>query len=156
MYRTMLGDASFGDLDAGDPAEFTSDLSTISLRAGISKGFLALDLAAGAGYDIYSSDVAFDWELLCPAGQCDPDQDVVLGTTGGVEGDLTTAAWNLYGNVGVSLLLLNIVGEVGYQKTTDVVDLGAFEAAGLPAREPTVEGLDGGRFFAGVGVRLSF
>lgn len=156
MYRSMLGDASFGDLDAGDPAEFSSDLSAISLRAGISKGFLALDLAAGAGYDIYSSDVAFDWELVCPAGQCDPDQDVVLGTTDGVQGDLNTAAWNVYGNVGISLLLLNIVGEVGYQKTTDIVDLGALEAAGLPAREPTVEGLDGGRFFAGIGVRLTF
>lgn len=158
MYRTMLGDASFGSLEGPDPdpAEFSADLSTVSLRAGISKGILAFDLAAGAGYDIYSSDVAFDWELVCPAGQCDPDQEVILGTANGVQGELTTAAWNLYGNVGLSLLVLNLVAEVGYQKATDVVGLGALRDAGLPAREPTVEGLDGGLFFGSIGARLTF
>ncbi|NIP78910.1 MAG: hypothetical protein GWM90_06815 [Gemmatimonadetes bacterium] len=159
MYRTMLGDASFGDLDdpdSDDPAEFTADLSTVSLRAGISKGFLLFDLAAGAGYDIYSSDVAFDWVLVCPAGQCRGDQDVRLGTANGVQGELTTAAWNVHGNVGVSLLLLDIVGEIGYQKATQVVDLGLFQDAGLPPRQPTLDGVEGGSFFGGIGARLTF
>lgn len=157
MYRSMLGDVAFGDLAAGeDPAEFSSNLSTLSFRAGISKGFVMIDLAAGAGYDIYTSDVAFDWELVCPAGQCLPGQDVTLTTTNGVEGELKTSAWNVYGNVGVNLMILDIVGEVGYQKSTDIVDAEALADAGLPDQSPTAEALEGGRFFASIGVRLTF
>lgn len=156
MYRTMLGDVAFGDIAAGDPAEFSADLSTVSFRGGISKGIAMLDFNAGAGYDIYTSSVAMDWELVCPAGQCLPGQDVTLSPVDPVEGELKTAAWNLYGNVGLNLLVLNIVGEVGYQKATDVLDAAALEAAGLPAQAPTAEALEGGRFFAGVGIRLTF
>lgn len=154
MYRTLLDDVAFGDLSEGDPAEFSTDLSTLSLRAAISKGILMFDLAAGAGYDVYRSDVAFDFELTCPPEQCD-GQTVVLGTDGGVDGRLTTAAWNAYGSVGLSLVLLNIVGEVGYHKATDVIDTAALLEARLPARAPTREELEGGRFFASLGVRLS-
>lgn len=156
MYRTLLGDVEFGDLAADDPAEFTSDLSAYSFRAGISKGFVVIDVAAGLGYDIYTSDVAFDWELICPAGQCLPGQDVTLSTDV-VEGELKTAAWNIYGNVGMNLAILDIVGEVGYQKSTDIVDAEALASAGLPeGQSPTVEALEGGRFFASIGVRLTF
>lgn len=153
MYRTLLGDVTFGDMDAGDPAEFSTSLSTLSLRAGVSKGFLMLDLAAGAGYDVYRSDVAFDFAIDCPAGRC--DQAERLTTASGVSGDLTTAAWNVYGNVGVSFVLLNIVAEVGYQKATDVVDAAALRRARLPDQLPTTQALEGGRFFAGIGARLT-
>lgn len=156
MYRTLLGDVEFGDLAADDPAEFTADLSTYSFRAGISKGFVMIDLAAGVGYDIYRSDVAFDWELVCPAGECLPGQDVTLSSDV-VQGELKTAAWNVYGNVGMSVVILDIVGEVGYQKSTDIVDAEALAAAGLgEGQRPTAEALEGGRFFASLGVRLSF
>jgi hypothetical protein len=154
MYRTMLDDVSFGSIDEGDPAEFSSNLSTYSFRVGVSKGILLLDLAAGAGYDIYKSDVAFDWELDCPASEC--GQDVTLGTQSGVEGELSTAAWNVYGNVGLNFLLVNVVGEVGYQKATSIVDAASFSEAGLPAQAPTDEELEGGRFFASLGLRLTF
>ncbi len=156
MYRTMLGDVAFGDMATGDPAEFSADLSTLSFRGGVSKGIAAINFNVGAGYDLYTSSVAMNWELICPAGQCLPGQDVTLSPEAPVEGKLKTGAWNLYGNVGLNLVILNIVGELGYQKTTDVVDAGALEAAGLPGRAPTAEELDGGRFFAGVGVRLTF
>lgn len=160
MYRTMLDDVSFGDIATdGDPAEFSTGLSTLSLRAAVSKGFLMFDLAAGAGYDMYSSDVAFDFLLECPDAQCDPDNNVAepitLGTANGVAGELSTAAWNIYGNVGLSLVLLNIVGEVGYQKATDIIDAAALQEAGLPNQAPTTESLEGGRFFASIGVRLT-
>lgn len=153
MYRTMLDDVSFGAIDEGDPAEFSSNLSAYSFRVGLSKGILMFDLAAGAGYDIYTSDVAFDWELDCPASEC--GQDVTLGTQNGVSGELSAAAWNVYGNVGLSLLLVNVVGEVGYQKATSIVDAAAFAEAGLPARAPTTEDLEGGRIFASLGIRLT-
>lgn len=162
MYRTMLDDVTFGTLEGGDPAEFSTDLSTLSLRAGISKGLLMFDVSAGAGYDRYSSDVAFDFLLTCPDAQCDPNDDepepITLGTANGISGSLTTAAWNVHGNVGFSLLLLNMVAEVGYQKAMDVLDADALRNAGLgePGQEATTEPLDDGRFFGSIGVRLTF
>ncbi len=159
MYRTMLNDVEFGALEDGDPAQFSTDLSTLSLRGAISKGLLMFDLTAGAGYDIYTSNVAFDFLLDCPDAQCDPGDNVAepitLGTANGVAGELRTAAWNVYGNVGLSLVLLNIVGEVGYQKATDILDAAALQEAGLPNQDPTTEALEGGRFFASIGVRLT-
>lgn len=156
MYRRMLGDVSFGDVAAGDPAEFSANLSTVSLRAGISKGVAILDLNAGVGYDIYTSDVAFDWALTCPAGECLAGQDVTLSPASPVDGQLRTAAWNVHGNLGLNLAVLNIVGELGYQKSTDIVDGAAMGSAGLPGVDPTGESLSGGRVFAGVGLRLTF
>lgn len=155
MYRRMLGDVSFGDIAVGDPAEFSSNLSTFSLRGGISKGLAVLDLNAGVGYDIYTSDVVFSWELVCPAGECVAGQEVTLAPTGPVDGQLRTAAWNVHGNVGLNLTVLNLVAEVGYQKATDIVDGAALGDAGLPGADPTAESLSGGRYFAGVGLRLT-
>jgi hypothetical protein len=155
MYRTMLGDVVFGSLSDGDPAEFSSDLSSVSLRAGVSKGILMFDLAAGAGYDIYTSDVAMDWRLDCPASTC--GEPVTLRSSG-VSGELSTAAWNVYGNVGLNFLLLNVVGELGYQKATDIADAAALRDAGLGTggQAPTTEDLDGGRLFGSIGLRLTF
>jgi hypothetical protein len=162
MYRTMLDDVAFGSIAAdGDPAEFSTSLSTLSLRAGISKGLLMFDLAAGAGYDRYSSDVSFDWELNCPASRCGDDYTLITRNPDGgrgVAGSLTTAAWNVYGNAGLSMLLLNIVGEIGYQKAMDVIDAARLRDAGLGSanQTPTTDALDGGRFFGSIGVRLTF
>lgn len=156
MYRNM-GEVTFGDMDNPAPAAFATDLSVISLRAGISKGFLMLDLAAGAGYDIYSSDTRFNWNLTyeCPASRCGTAQTVALQPENPVAGELETAAWNLHANVGLNIVLLNVVGEVGYQKATDVLDTDAFQEAGLPQQDPTIEALEGGRFFASLGVRIT-
>lgn len=154
MYRTMLRDLELGSLAEGDPAEFATDLSTFSLRVGASKGVLAFDLAAGAGYDVYTSDVSLAWQLDCPPDLCD-GQDVTL-TSAPLEGTLQTAAWNLHGNVGLNLVVVSLVGELGYQKATKVLDLEALRDAGLPAQAPTARDLDGGRFFASVGARIRF
>jgi hypothetical protein len=158
MYRTMIGDVTFGEMgptaDSGDPAEFSAGLSTWSFRGGISKGILALDLAAGAGWDIYTSDVRADWRLRCPAERC--GEEVVLGTADGVSGRLRTSAWNAFGNVGLNLALLRLVAEVGYQKPNDVVDAADLQAAGLPGRPPSTDDLGGGRFFFGLGLRATF
>jgi len=157
MYRTMLGDVAFGtigpDPASGDPAEFTAGLSTWSFRAGASQSLLILDLAAGVGYDIYTSDVHFDWRLHCPPDVC--GQDVTLTTDGGVQGQLRTSAWNAFGNVGMNFLLLRVVAEVGYQQPRDIVDLAAIQGAGLPPQAPSVDDVTGGRFLLGLGVRLS-
>lgn len=157
MYRSMRSDIAFGELGtdpaAGDPAEFSAGLSTWSFRAGASKGFLLLDLAAGFGYDVYSSDVHFDWRLQCPQDRC--GQELTLESDGGVQGRLRTAAWNAFGNVGLNLLLLKLVAEVGYQQPLDIVDAAALRAAGLPDQPPILDDITGGRFFLGLGARLT-
>ena len=163
MYRQM-GEVSFGDIDdpeTDDPAEFATDLSTISLRAAVSKGILAFDLAAGAGYDIYTSNVGFDFQLECPPEQCTvpvtlrPREQGADPGEFGINGEMTTASWNVFANAGLSLLLLNVVGEIGYQKAMDVLTAEDLGEAGLPERAPAVEDLDGGRFFGSLGVRLT-
>lgn len=153
MYRNM-GEVSFGSVDDGDPAQFATDLSTLSLRAAVSKGILAFDFAVGGGYDIYTSNTSFDFELVCPATTC--GAPATARPTEPIAGELQTAAWNVHGNVGLSLLILNIVGEVGYQKATEVITAEDLEGAGLPDQPPTAEDLSGGRLFGSLGVRLTF
>ncbi len=156
MYRTM-GEVTFGNLTDPDPAAFSTDLSVISLRAGVSKGLLMFDLAAGAGYDIYTSNPSFNWNLTyqCDAPTCPSPTQISLQPDAPVTGELKSAAWNVHANVGLSVLVLNLVGEVGYQKTTEILDADAFRDAGLPSQPPTEEDLSGGRFFASLGVRLT-
>lgn len=157
MYRTMLSDITFGELGpsgtGGDPAEFTAGLSTWSFRGGVSKGLLLFDLAGGVGYDLYSSEVEFDWRLRCPPERC--GQEIILETQDGVKGTLRTSAWNAHGNLGFNLLLLRIVAEVGYQQPLDIVEQADLQAVGLPDQPPVVEDLTGGRFFLGLGLRLT-
>lgn len=153
MYRNM-GEVSFGDVAGGDPAEFSTDLSTLSLRAALSKGLLAFDFAAGGGYDIYTSDVAFDFELTCPATRC--GTPTTASPSQPIGGELQTAAWNVFANGGLSLLIVNVIGEVGYQKATEVITLEDLQAAGLPNQQPTAEELGGGRLFGSIGVRFTF
>lgn len=162
MYRNM-GEVSFGDIDDGDPAHFATDMSTISLRAAVSKGLLTFDFTAGGGYDIYTSDVLMDFELICPAGT--PPSGCGTPTTlrplnpetgeTGITGELQTAAWNVYGNVGLNLLLLNVVGEIGYQKATDLVTLDDLRDSGLADEDSLADDLDDGRFFGSIGLRLT-
>lgn len=153
MYRKM-GEVSFGSVDGGDPAEFATDLSTISLRGAVSKGFLAFDFAAGAGYDIYTSDPRFNFEVICPASECGgvemrvrPEEEIA--------GELRTAAWNVFANAGLSMLVVNVIGELGYQKATDVITAADLQEAGLPDQEPVVGDLGGGRLFGSIGVRFT-
>lgn len=153
MYRNM-GEVGFGDVDGGDPAEFSTNLSTLSLRAAISKGILAFDFAAGGGYDMYTSDVSFDFELTCPATEC--GTPTTARPTVPIAGELQTAAWNVFANAGLSLLVLNLVGEVGYQKATDVITAADLQEAGLPEQQPTTEDLGGGRLFGSIGIRFTF
>ncbi|MBI4408216.1 MAG: hypothetical protein HY561_00825, partial [Gemmatimonadetes bacterium] len=140
------------------------NLSTLSLRAVASKGILFLDFAVGAGYDKYSSDLSFDWQLRCQTNSCRAatggTSDLILRpskdgiTAAPVEGELETAAWNVFGDVALNFLMLNIVGELGYQKSTDVIGLDELRAANLKDQDLTKEDLKGGRFFGSFGVRI--
>ncbi|HEX6939577.1 MAG TPA: hypothetical protein VF158_09200 [Longimicrobiales bacterium] len=154
MYRQM-DEITFGDLAAGDPGQFSTDLRTLSLRAIVSKGILAFDLAVGAGYDRYTSDIALGWQIHCETDDCVAAEPSGIDIDGDIAGELSTAAWNVFGNVALDLLVLNLVGEVGYQKAVDPIDADALRNAGLPDGPLTVDALNGGRFFGSVGLRLS-
>ena len=154
MYRNM-GEVSFGSVDDGDPAQFATDLSTISLRGAISKGLLAFDFAAGGGYDIYTSNPRFDFEVVCPPSECG-GVEMTVRPEEEIAGELRTAAWNVFANAGLSMLIVNVIGEVGYQKATEVITADDLREAGLPDQPPTVEELGGGRLFGSLGVRFTF
>lgn len=156
LYRRM-GSFGFGDREAGDPGDFEMDLRTLSLRAVASKGILLLDLAVGAGYDRYTSDVALGWRITCATSECRAaNSGQVWEGDGQIQGELTTAAWNVFGNVALNLLVFNLVGEVGYQKAVDPLGLEDLEKAGLPRKQLTDGDLKGGRLFGSVGLRVSF
>ena len=155
MYRRM-GEVSFGDVSAGDPGAFSSDLRTLSLRGVVSKGILLFDLAVGAGYDRYTSDMQLDWLLTCATSEClSANGGSAVTLRGDIAGEMTTAAWNVFGNFSLNLLMLHLVGEVGYQKSMEPITLDDLRNAGLPEQPYTTEALEGGRLFGSVGLRIS-
>jgi hypothetical protein len=155
MYRSM-GEIGFGDLDT-HPGSFSSDLKNLSLRAVASKGLLILDLAVGAGYDRYSSDVALGWQVTCASDDCrSAGGGQPLTVSSKIDGKLQTSAWNVFANAGIGLLFLNIVGEVGYQSTSDGIGSKDLSKANLPAGQPLMdEALKGGNLFGSIGLRLA-
>ena len=157
MYRRM-GEVQFGEIEDEDPGEFATDLSTLSLRAAVSKGIAMFDFVVGAGYDKYSSDTNFNFLIEyecttaeCTAGKTNPTEPFTLSMEDeALGGEVETAAWNVFGNVGLSLLLFNLVAEVGYQQATDVLT-----SDDLEGREITEEELGDGRLFGSLGLRLT-
>ena len=153
MYR-RLNEVQFGDIEDEDPGEFAMDLTTLSLRTALSKGFAMFDFAVGAGYDKYSSDPRFNFAVDCQTTECvaasADGSGITVTMAEDITGDVSTAAWNVFGNVGVSLLLLNLVGEIGYQQATDILTGGD-----LDGRSLTEEEIGEGRFFGSVGLRLT-
>lgn len=155
MYR-MMDEIAFGSIDDDDPGEFATDLRTLSLRAVISKGILAFDFALGAGYDKYTSDVSLGWKLHCELQECRDYQAGGVDVHGRFSGELSTAAWNVFGNVALDLLFLSLVGEVGFQKAVDPIGVDDLQDVGLPSSNPlTTDALKGGRLFGSVGLRLT-
>jgi hypothetical protein len=146
MYRSM-GDVQFGSLEAGDVGQFATNLRTFSLRGVVSKGLLFVDLAAGAGYDRYSGDVSL------AARRCQSSSCAVSVTAAVPSTKLQTAAWNVFGNAGLSLLVLNLIAEVGYQKSLDV--LTAAELRQGTGEDASFTELQGGKLFGSLGVRLT-
>lgn len=157
IYRKM-GTIGFGRIET-HPGAVSGDLSNVSLRAVASKGILMLDLALGAGYDRYTSNIDLGWRVSCGTDDCraanpdNPGQPLTLG--GDVDGKLTTSSWNVFANAGMSLLFLNLVGEVGYQKGSEGVGLKDLQKAGLGGQSLIRDELKGGNLFGSIGVRLA-
>ncbi|MGH7475012.1 MAG: hypothetical protein ACRELD_01865 [Longimicrobiales bacterium] len=141
MYRS-LGEVTYGDsLLQQDDAYFHADLRQLSLRGVVSKDVLFFAFAAGAGWDRFTSDVAFG---ASSAGTFPGTNYIVrIPST-----ELQTDATVVFGNLALNFLVANLVAELGWQSGGDL------ESATLaPGR--TVTG-DDGTIFGSLALRLSF
>lgn len=119
MYRRLsdleYGDRSFADEDAYFEA---AGMSVLSLRGVIGKRILVLGATAGVGYDKFKSDIAFG--VRNPA---------LLGSNFNfAESDFSNDRTTAFGSLQWTLLILSIIGEVGYQSGGD-----AFPVNQLPS-----------------------
>ncbi len=138
MYR-QVGDFEFGDPDLGtDDSFFDMGVGVWSLRGAVSKRVVFLGVALGAGYDHYGSDV--DFAFIDPAA-------ATPGATRVSFDDFENDRFSLFGNVSWTLLILHLVGEIGWQSGADAV----------PGTLPANLGFDAedGRFFGSLALRLS-
>src|SRR3989449_1502958 len=108
VMRRHLPRLQYGDVAAGNAAQFSSDLNATNVRAAASLRLLFLDVAAGVGWDRYSSraEVAFN----DPTQPTNP-QRIAL--------DLHDTREVLFLHAGLDLATAKLVGEIGYQTGKD-------------------------------------
>lgn len=137
IYR-HLARSTLGDPDLFDTDGFLDlSISNLSLRAAASKRIFGLGITAGAGYDLYSSSGRFGFVNPEPSG----DAEYRLGFS-----RLRNNRTSLFANFSYTLLILHLVGELGWQQGTDLI------SAPLPANARIDTG---GRLFGGLAARLS-
>lgn len=111
MYR-RVGDVARGsrDLSGGDSYLRISDYGVTSLRGTVGKRVLGFGLTAGVGYDLYRADA--DVRVRDP-GVLVPSQ--ISMTQDGLKQDRVS----LFGNASLTMLILNMAVEVGWQQGGD-------------------------------------
>jgi hypothetical protein len=135
IMRRDIPEITYGDVPAGDRFSYGVDLHATNLRLVASKNLLFLDMAAGLGWDKYTGDALIRFRDPITNAQ-QPDVPVKLNSSR-VLGFL---------NAGVSLSVLRLTGEVGYQGGKDQnlsTDFQDFDTTK-------------GKFFAGLGLRVGF
>jgi hypothetical protein len=134
MYK-WHGRVEYGDTARGDAGSFTIDMKALSLRAGLSKSFVALGFALTLAYDSYWSNVGF---VVNP-----PPAGPPLALPGeGETADLHTERWSAFVDVSYIVLYFNIVAEVGWQEEQK---LGSSRG----------DELGSGNFLTALGIRLT-
>lgn len=132
VMRRHLPRVQYGNVDAGDPSDFATDLHATNVRVAAGLPLVFVRLAAGFGVDWYRSDARIRY------------QDLVGTQT--VNLDLEGTRQVLFLDAGMSIGLAKLVAEVGYQTgkdqrlTTDFSDF-----------DPTA-----GHVFWSAGVRFAF
>ncbi|MGD2154922.1 MAG: hypothetical protein PVG79_16780 [Gemmatimonadales bacterium] len=134
MYK-WHGHVRYADAAQGDAGSFEMDMKALSLRAGLSKSFVAFGLALTLGYDSYWSDVGF---VVNPPPAGPP---VALPSQGGTV-DLQTERWSAFIDVSYIVLYFNIAAEAGWQ---EVQRLGTSRGGDI----------ESGNFFGALGIRLT-
>jgi hypothetical protein len=133
VMRRSLPRVQLGDLSKGDNYQFDTDLKATNIRVAASLRFILLDVAAGFGFDHYTSTGHVKY--VYPPG--------VVQT---VTVPVTNNRQVLFADAGLNLMVLKLVGEIGYQTGKD-------QKLSTTYRDfdPTA-----GHVYGGVGVRFSF
>lgn len=136
IMRRSLPRIRYGQLGptpgSGDAFSFDTDLHATNIRVMAGMHLLLLDVAAGFGIDHYSSTAHLSY------------YDPVVAQTDAI--DLTNNRQVLFADAGLNLLLVKVVGEIGYQTGKD------------QKLSTNYSGFDpkAGHVFGGVGIRISF
>ncbi len=126
---------TYGDVPAGDRFSYGVDLHATNLRLIASKQLLFLDMAAGLGWDKYTGDALIQFRDPITSVQ-QPDVPVKLNSSRALG----------FLNAGMSLSVVRLTGEVGYQGGKDQNLSSDFQDFDTTK----------GKFFAGLGLRVGF
>jgi hypothetical protein len=135
VMRRDIPRISYGDLAAGDRYSYGVDLHATNVRLIASKQLAVVDLAAGLGWDKYTGGAMIRFRDPL-TGLPQPDIPVALNNSRVMS----------FVDLGVSLSMVKLTGEVGYQGGKD------------QKLSTTFQNFDTtkGKFFAGLGLRVGF
>jgi hypothetical protein len=126
---------TYGDVPAGDRFSYGVDLHATNFRVIASKQVAVVDVAVGLGVDKYTGNAIIQFR--------DPITSVIQPN---VPVEVSNTRILSFVNAGLSLSKVRLTGEVGYQGGKDQQLSTTFEDF-----DTTV-----GKFFAGLGLRVSF
>lgn len=135
IMRRDIPQITYGDVPAGDRYSYGVDLHATNLRLVASKQLMIFDVAAGLGWDKYTGDALIKFRDPI-TGVPQPDVPVTLESSRVVS----------FLNAGMSLSVVRLTGEVGYQAGKDQDLSTEFEDFDTTK----------GKFFAGLGLRVGF
>ena len=136
VMRRSLPRVQLGDLSKGDNFQFDTDLKATNIRVAASLRFILLDLAAGFGFDHYSSTGHLRFYN-------NPPLNTTVQT---ITVPVTNNRQVLFANAGLNFVAMKLVGEIGYQTGKDQQLSTSYSDF-----DPTA-----GHVYGGVGVRFSF
>ncbi len=136
VMRRSLPRVQLGDLSKGDNFQFDTDLKATNVRVAASLRFILLDVAAGFGFDHYSSTGHLRFYN-------NPPLNTTIQT---ITVPVTNNRQVLFADAGLNLMVLKLVGEVGYQTGKDQK-----LSTNYRDFDPTA-----GHVYGGIGVRFSF
>src|SRR5712691_1903913 len=105
VMRRSLPRVQLGDLSKGDDFQFDTDLKATNIRVAASMRFILLDVAAGFGFDHYSSTGHLRFYN-------NPPLNTTVQT---ITMPVTNNRQVVFADAGLNLSVLKLVGEVGYQ-----------------------------------------
>jgi hypothetical protein len=135
IMRRDIPQISYGDVPAGDRYSYGVDLQATNLRIVASKHLLVFDLAGGFGWDKYTGDAVIRFRDPITSV---PQPNVLV--------DLESTRTMAFLNAGVSMSVVRLTGEIGYQGGKDQNLSTYFEDFDTTK----------GKFFAGLGLRVGF
>jgi hypothetical protein len=135
LMRRDIPRITYGDVPAGDRFSYGVDLHATNLRLIASKQVALVDVAVGLGWDKFTGDAIIQFR--------DPITSAIQPN---IPVELNTSRVLSFLNAGMSVKMVRLTGEVGYQGGRDQNLSTDFEDF-----DTTV-----GKFFAGLGLRVSF